>query len=93
MNNKKGISKAQAVRKIAQSDPSITNSQIKEIARKTYGLNIESNQIIGLLGSELSRRGKGPSWANSVDYAKRFIHTVGGYQNALRALHFVREGT
>ena len=83
----KTISKADAIRAAAANDPSLTNHQIKEEVFRKYGLRIESNQIIGILGNQKTRNG--PARSAALATAKRYLFAIGTYFDAVLFLRLV----
>ena len=79
-----GLKKAEAIRTVGLGN-SLTNQQIKDAVFKKFGLAVKSNQINGLLGPEYLR--KNPEALKQLeDFARRFIASAGGLEEARRIL-------
>lgn len=85
------ISKAQAIKNVTKDDISKTNSQIKKEVFLAYGLKVESNQIIGVLGSEKSRKWNGKVWLMQQEWAREYLRRIGDFQLAIRLIHSTKD--
>lgn len=82
------ITKRQAIRNVAADDLSLSNSRIKQEIRKRYGLVVESNEIIGVLGKYADRRFKGKAGQIELELATDYLRQMSGdVRHAVRWLH------
>jgi hypothetical protein len=86
------ISKAQAIKNVTKDDISKTNSQIKKEVFLAYGLKVESNQIIGVLGPEKSRKWQGMVWPMQQELAREYLEKIGDIQLAIRLIYSAKNG-
>ena len=72
------ITKAKAIRQVKQDDVSYTNDQIKNLVRARYGLEVETNQIIGVCGPYAKRKWSGPTGEALFRLGNDFLRHCGG---------------
>lgn len=83
------ISKADAIRAVTNGNVGISNEIIKDLVWQKFGLKVETNQIIGLIGSESERM----ALDGLLPHTRKFLEQVGGHRNAINLIHRVkREG-
>jgi hypothetical protein len=78
--------KSDLIRKIAESEPTISNERIKDVCLQVYGLDVESNLISNVLGPEKER----VDLTRKIPAAQRFSSLVGGFRNAINLVHRVK---
>mgnify|MGYP001255831481 CR=1 FL=1 len=80
------ITKAEAIRRVTQDDVSYTNDQIKMMVSNRYGLEVETNQIIGIVGSWNERRQEGAAGRYLMAATKEYLSKCGGSKHRARRL-------
>lgn len=85
------ITKAEAIRAVAQEDISLSNKQIKGEVHRRFGHVVESNQIISVLGTYSSRRFCGAFGQLQLKLAREYVEKIGDLRNAVRLIHLSQD--
>ena len=81
-----GISKADAIRAVTKGNIGVSNEIIKDLVWQKFGLRVETNQIIGLVGAASKRM----TLDEFLPSTRKFVKLVGS-QNAINLIHLVKK--
>lgn len=79
------VSKAEAVRAIVSGNSNLSNQIIKDLVWKQFGLRVETNQLIGLVGSQRQRM----ALDGLLPLAQKLVDQV-GHRLAVNLIHRVK---
>jgi len=68
------MTKARAIRIITANDKSLTNNQIKTLVLERFGLDVQTNHIIELVGPYRERRHQGEAGKTLSKEAERYLN-------------------
>ena len=81
------ISKADAVRSVTNGNSAISNQTIKDLVWKNFGLTVETNQILGIVGPESKRR----LLDGLLPYARKLVELAGSYRLATNLINRLKK--
>ena len=68
------MTKARAVRIVTQEDKSLTTSEIKSLVKERFGLDVQTNHIIELVGPYRERRHRGEAGKTLTKEAEKYLN-------------------
>jgi len=71
------MTKARAVRLVTQGDLSLTTKQIKTLVKERFGLDVQTNHIIELVGPYRERRHRGEAGKTLTKEGRKFLDICG----------------
>ena len=81
--------KSDLIRTVYKSNPTATNHMIREIVRKTFGVDVNSNLIIAAIGRYKTRITLGSAAASIIQQAKAYLRLC--LDDLEQAIHFLRK--
>ena len=83
------MTKARAIRIVTADDRSLSNKEIKEQVKSRYGLDVETNHIIELVGPYRTRRHQGEAGKTLTREGEKFLNICGDRQLAVQIINSV----
>ena len=81
--------KAEAIRKVTKDDISISNVEIKQRVKNLFGLDVQTNHIIELVGPYCRRKHQGEAGKILMKEAEKYVKTVGSRRLAVQLVNSV----
>ena len=84
------MTKARAIRIVTQEDRSLSNKEIKERVKRRYGLDVQTNHIIELVGPYRERKNlAGGAGQTLTTEAEKYLNIVGDRRLAVQLINSV----
>jgi hypothetical protein len=81
--------KSDLIRTVYKSNPTATNRIIREVVKKTFGVDVNSNLIIAAIGRYKNRIALGSAAASIVQQAKSYLSLC--LNDLEQAIHFLKK--
>lgn len=81
--------KSDLIRTIYSSNPTATNRVIKDVVKKTFGVEVNSNLIISAIGRYKNRIALGKAAAGIIEQARSFLGLC--LNDLEQAIHFLKK--
>ena len=81
--------KSDLIRRVYNHNPTATNRVIKEVVKRTFGVEVNSNLIIAAIGRYKSRIALGVAGAGILQQAKSFLSLC--LNDIEQAIHFLKK--
>ena len=83
------MTKARAIRNVTAEDKSISNKEIKDRVKDRFGLDVETNHIIELVGPYRERKNSGPAGKTLNTAAEKYLNIVGDRRLAVQLINSI----
>ena len=83
------MTKARAIRIVTAEDKSISNKEIKDRVKDRFGLDVETNHIIELVGPYRERKNLGIAGKTLTTEAEKYLNIVGDRRLAVQLINSV----
>ena len=77
MFNSNFFNKSELIREVSKICPASTNKQVKKLIMEKYGVVVESNLIIAVIGKERTRKLLAPIRKKLIDLGKEWFNLCG----------------
>ena len=81
--------KSDLIRTVYESNPTATNSMIRNVVKKTFGVDVNSNLIIAAIGRYKTRITLGSAAVNIIQQAKAYLRLC--FDDLEQAIHFLKK--
>jgi len=81
--------KSDLIRRVYEKHPTATNRQIKRIVQQLYGIEVNSNLVVGAIGKYKNRIVLAPGASNILSHAKQFLRVC--LNDLEQAIHFLKK--
>jgi hypothetical protein len=81
--------KSELIRRVYQGNPTATNRVIRDVVKKTFGVDVNSNLIISCIGTYKSRIALGGASTGIIAQAKSYLRLC--LDDLGQAIHFLKK--
>jgi hypothetical protein len=81
--------KSDLIRTVYKSNPTATNRMIREIVKKTFGVDVNQNLIIAAIGRYKTRIALGSAASSIIQQAKSYLRLC--LDDLEQAIHFLKK--